>query len=51
VVLDEARRKLPDPKHSATYGLLKRIYRALACRVRGLEGDDPFALRRDLLAL
>ncbi len=51
VVLDEDRRRRPDPKHRATYGLLKRIYRALARRMRGLEGEDPFALRRDLLAL
>jgi xylulokinase len=51
VVLDEGRRKRPDPRHRAAYGLLKRIYRALACRARGLEGEDPFALRRDLLAL
>jgi xylulokinase len=50
VVLDEARRKRPEPKHRATYGLLKRVYRALARRVRGLEGEDPFALRRDLVA-
>ncbi|MGD2218288.1 MAG: FGGY family carbohydrate kinase [Gemmatimonadales bacterium] len=51
VVLDEDRRRRPDPKQRAKYGLLKRIYRTLACRLRGLEGEDPFALRRDLVAL
>lgn len=51
VVLDEARRKRPDPGQRATYGLLKRIYRALTRRLRGLEGEDPFALRRDLVSL
>ncbi|UCC85264.1 MAG: hypothetical protein JSW46_10280 [Gemmatimonadota bacterium] len=51
VVLDEDRRRRPDPRYRAAYGLLKRIYRALAGRARGLEGEDPFALRRDLLAL
>ncbi|MGD2152526.1 MAG: FGGY family carbohydrate kinase [Gemmatimonadales bacterium] len=50
VVLDEDRRKRPDPEHRGTYELLKRIYRGLARRVRGLEGEDPFVLRHDLIA-
>jgi len=50
VVLDEERRKRPDPRYRAANGLLKRIYRALADRARGLEGEDPFVLRRDLIA-
>jgi xylulokinase len=50
VVLDEDRRKRPDPQQRATYGLLKRIYRALARRLRGLEAEDPFGLRREMVA-
>ncbi|UCF20253.1 MAG: hypothetical protein JSU87_02270 [Gemmatimonadota bacterium] len=54
VVLDEARRARPEPGSREAYGLLKRLYRALSLRVRGLEGEegeDPFAVRRDLMAL
>ncbi len=51
VVLDETRRTRPDPLAQPTYRLLKRVFRALSLRARGLEGEDPFILRRDLLAL
>ncbi|UCG86927.1 MAG: hypothetical protein JSW71_24060 [Gemmatimonadota bacterium] len=49
VVLDEARRSRPDPERAPTYRVMKRLYRALSRRVRGLEGEDPFELRRELM--
>ncbi len=51
LVLDEPRRAQPDPERRPTYALLKRLYRGLSLRVRGLEGEDPFPLRRDLASL
>jgi len=51
VVLDEARRRRPRPEHRDANVLLARLFRALSRRIRGLDGEDPFALRRDLLAL
>ena len=51
VVLDEARRKRPEPEHRSAYGLLKRLFQALSRRARGLDGEDPFELRRDLVML
>lgn len=49
IVLDEARRCRPARDRQPTYRVLKRLYRALTRRVRGLEGEDPFELRRELL--
>ncbi|MBE0592319.1 MAG: hypothetical protein IH616_07955 [Gemmatimonadales bacterium] len=49
VVLDEARRSRPDPERIPVYRILKRLYRALNRRVRGLEGEDPFEVRRQLV--
>jgi len=51
VVLDEPRRKRPDPVGQPAYRLLKRLFQALSRRARGLEGEDPFVLRRDLVML
>jgi xylulokinase len=51
VQLDEARRCRPAAEHRALHHALRRLFRALTDRVRGLPGEDPFALRRDLLAL
>lgn len=48
VVLDESRRRRPAPEHVARYSLLGRLFRALSRRVRGLDGEDPFELRRQL---
>jgi len=48
VVLEEARRRRPRPEHRATYAALRRLFRALSRRLRGLEGEDPFVLRRAL---
>ncbi len=50
VVLEEARRRRPRPEHRATYAALRRLFRALSRRLRGLEGEDPFELRRALAA-
>jgi len=49
VIFDESRRARPNPQHRSTYGTLKRLYRALTQRLRGLEGEDPFELRRDMV--
>jgi xylulokinase len=51
VVLEEARRRRPRPQHRAAYAVLRRLFRALSRRLRGLEGEDPFLLRRELAAL
>jgi len=51
VVLEEERRARPDPARSATAEMLRRLFRALSLRARGLEGEDPFQLRQELLAL
>jgi xylulokinase len=48
VVVDEARRQTPQPGLSQAYRLLKRLFRALSRRARGLDGEDPFELRREL---
>jgi xylulokinase len=50
VILNEEARKRPDPGAVAAIPLLRRLFRALSLRVRGLEGEDPFALRRELMA-
>jgi sugar (pentulose or hexulose) kinase len=47
--LREDRRRRPDPHHAPVVALLRRLYRSLALRVRGLAGEDPFALRRELV--
>ena len=49
VVLEEASRRSPDPAHAAAYGVLRRLYRSLSLRIRGMEGEDPFSLRQALL--
>ena len=51
VLLDEQRRRRPRPEHRAAYGVLRKLFRAMSRRLRGLEGEDPFLLRRELAAL
>jgi xylulokinase len=51
VVLDEARRQRPQLDLRPINQFLKRLFRALSRRMRGLEGEDPFELRRALMAL
>jgi xylulokinase len=50
VVLDENQRRRPDPAGQTANRLLRRLYRALNRRVRGLEGEDPFLIRKELVA-
>lgn len=47
---DEARRRKPDPRAREVYGVLRRLFRSLSLRVRGMEGEDPFLLRQELCA-
>ena len=49
VILEEEARRKPDPAHRGTHDLLRRLFRSLSRRVRGLEGEDPFDLRLGLL--
>jgi xylulokinase len=51
VILEEDRRRRPRAEYRQEHLVLKRLFQALSRRVRGLTGEDPFALRRDLLAL
>ena len=51
IVLDEKRRKKPESEHIAVYRAMKQLFHALSLRLRGQEGDDPFALRIDLTSL
>jgi xylulokinase len=46
VTLDEERRKTPIPENVPVYRDMKRLFRALSNRVRGVHStDDPFELR------
>ena len=49
ILLDEARRSSPNPGRVSSFRILKRLSRALSRRVRGLDGEDPFEVRRELL--
>jgi xylulokinase len=51
VIFDESRRARPNPQHRSTYAMLRRLYRGLTQRMRGLVGEDPFVLKRDLMGL
>ncbi len=48
---DTGRRCRPRPETRAARDLQKRLYLAVTSRLRGLEGEDPFALRHALLTL
>ncbi len=45
IVLDERRRKRPNPASSSAYQIQKRLFEAVSRRIRGLDGEDPFVLR------
>jgi len=47
---DESRRCRPVAQHREVYRVLRKLFRALTDRARGLPGDDPSALREELLA-
>jgi xylulokinase len=49
VVLEEGARCRPTPEARPVFAILRRLFGALSARVRGKEGEDPFALRRELL--
>ncbi len=49
VELDHRRRKQPAPAHRQTYRRLKQLYEALSRRVRGLDAEDPFRLRAEMM--
>ena len=50
VALDESRRRSPRAEYRARIESLRRLYRALSRRIRGLDGEDPFTMRRELTA-
>ncbi len=50
-VLDETRRCIPDPARTTVNRALSQLFRALTRRLRGLEGEDIFLLRRKLTSL
>jgi xylulokinase len=49
VALEEEARSRPDPDAAQSIETLKRLYRSLSARIRGVEGEDPFRLRSQLL--
>ncbi len=49
VVLDHRRRMQPRPDRVEAYRTLKRLFQALSQRLRGLEGEDPFRIRSEML--
>jgi len=49
VILEEAARRRPFPGHRGRYELLRRLFRSVSHRIRGMEGEDPFRLRREML--
>jgi len=51
IVLDEERRRRPDPAARPAVEILRRLYGGLSRRIRGEEGEDPFLLRQQLLGL
>lgn len=51
IVLEESRRSRPRPEYRHAHVLLNKLFQALSRRVRGLSGEDPFALRKQLLGL
>jgi sugar (pentulose or hexulose) kinase len=48
VVFAESRRSRPRPEDRERFALLRRLFRAVSRRIRGLDGEDPFAVRRGL---
>ncbi len=51
VTLEEGRRRRPAPECRERYLLLGRLFAALSLRVRGLDGESPFELHRQLSQL
>lgn len=51
IVLDESRRKEPSPGNREAYRIQKRLFQALSDSLRGIEGEDPFSLRNELIRI
>jgi len=49
VVLDESKRCTPRSQYRSDYTRLRALFSALSARIRGKNGEDPFALRAALL--
>ncbi|MCK4297590.1 MAG: hypothetical protein KAX28_13155 [Candidatus Marinimicrobia bacterium] len=49
IILDEARRKKPISANVEIYRKQKRLFSALSRRIRGIDGDDPFRLRTEMM--
>ncbi|MGW8266087.1 MAG: xylulokinase [Longimicrobiales bacterium] len=49
VILEEAARRRPVPGHRGVYELLRRLFQSVSQRIRGMEGEDPFRIRREML--
>ncbi|UCD36818.1 MAG: hypothetical protein JSW54_08230 [Fidelibacterota bacterium] len=49
IILDEKRRKTPDKDALPGYRKQKQLFDALSKRIRGLDCDDPFRLRAEML--
>lgn len=45
VVLEEDRRKRPEPEHRQTYRWQRELFAAVSARMRGKEAPDPYELR------
>jgi xylulokinase len=50
VALTEDARRRPHPDHRETHERLVRLFRALSRRARGMDGEDAFAIRQEILA-
>jgi xylulokinase len=48
---DESRRKKPRTEFLPVYRKQKALFHAVSCRIRGIESEDPFRLRKELLSL
>jgi len=49
IVFDEKRRKKPLPENLPAYRKQRELFEALSQRVRGLQGNDPFKIRAELI--
>ena len=49
IILEESEREKPKDDIKKVYNILKQEYLALSKRIRGIQADDPFKLRKQLL--
>ena len=50
ISFEEDLRCKPDKKNKITYQNLRSLYASIVKRIRGLEGPDPFKLRKDFFS-